>query len=61
MRLVVLRLLIGAHSCLLVVGLQYCRTFVPLSVSLWNDLSDPVFGGVGLVGFKGRGNSFLLA
>ena len=22
---------------------QYRRTFVPLSVSLWNDLSDPVF------------------
>ena len=25
---------------------QYSRTFVPLSVSLWNDLSDPVFDGV---------------
>ena len=31
---------------------QYRRTFVPLSVSLWNDLSDPVFDGVGLAGFK---------
>ena len=29
---------------------QYRRTFVPLSVSLWNDLSDPVFDGVGLAG-----------
>ena len=25
---------------------QYCRSFVPLSVSLWNDLSDPLFDGV---------------
>ena len=40
---------------------QYCRSFVPLSVSLWNDLSDPVFDGVGLVGFKGRANAFLLS
>ena len=27
---------------------QYRRKFVSLSVSLWNDLSDPVFDGVGL-------------
>ena len=27
---------------------QYLRSFVPLSVSLWNDLSDPVFDGMGL-------------
>ena len=40
---------------------QYRITFVPLSVSLWNDLSDPVFDGVGLAGFKSRANSFLLA
>ena len=32
-----------------------------LSVSLWNDLSDPVFDGVGLAGFKSRANAFLLA
>ena len=25
---------------------QYCRTFVPPSVSLWNDLANPVFDGV---------------
>ena len=38
-----------------------CRwTFVPFSVSLWNDLSDPVFDGVGLAGFKSRANAFLL-
>ena len=33
---------------------QYHRTFIPLSVSLWNDLSDPVCDGVGLAGFKSR-------
>ena len=38
---------------------QYRRSFVPLSVSLWNDLSDPVFDGVGLAGFKSRANAFL--
>ena len=31
---------------------QYRRTFVLLSVCLWNDLADPVFDGVGLAGFK---------
>ena len=40
---------------------QYRRGFVPLSVSLWNDLSDPVYDGVGLTGFKSRANAFLLA
>ena len=29
-------------------------TFVLLSRSLWNDLADPVFDGVGLAGFKSR-------
>ena len=37
------------------------RTFVPLSVSLWNDLADPVFDGVGLAGFNSRAITFLLA
>ena len=40
---------------------QYNRAFIPFSVSLWNDLSDPVFDGVGLAGFKSRANAFLLA
>ena len=40
---------------------QYRRTFVPFSVSLWTALSDPVFDGVGLAGFKSRANAFLLA
>ena len=37
---------------------QYRRTFIPLSVSLWNDLADSVFDGVGLAGFKSRANAF---
>ena len=40
---------------------QYQRTFIPRSVSLWNDLVDPVFEFVGLAGFKSRSNAFLLA
>ena len=40
---------------------QYRRTFIPLTVSLWNNLSDSVFDGVGLAGFKSRANAFLLA
>ena len=40
---------------------QYRRSFVPLLVSLWNDLRDPVFDGVGQAGFKSRANAFLLA
>ena len=31
--------------------LQYGRTFITFSVSLWNDLTNPVFDGVGLEGF----------
>ena len=40
---------------------QYHRTFIPLSVSLWNDVGYPVFDDVGLAGFKSRANAFLLA
>ena len=32
----------------------YRRTFIPLSLSLWNDLADPVFDGVELADFKSR-------
>ena len=31
---------------------------MPLSVSLWNDLGDPVFDCVGLAGFKSKANVF---
>ena len=41
--------------------LQYSRTFIPFSVSLWNDLANPVFDGVGLAGFKSRPNASLVA
>ena len=40
---------------------KYSRTFVPLSVSHWNDLSDTVFDDVRLAGFKSGANAFLLA
>ena len=40
---------------------QYQRTFIPLSISLFNVLGDPVFNGVGLAGFNSRANVFLLA
>ena len=41
--------------------LQHSRIFIPFSVSLWNDLSNSVFDGVGLAGFKSRANASLLA
>ena len=40
---------------------QYHKTFIPFSVSLWNDLADSVFDGVGLAVFKSRANAFSLA
>ena len=39
---------------------QY-RIEVPFSMSLGNDLSDTLFDGVGLAGFKSKANAFLLA
>ena len=40
--------------------LQYRWIFNQMSVSLWNNLGDPVFDGVGLAGFKSRAHSLLL-
>ena len=37
------------------------RTFIPLSVSMWNDFADPIFDGVGLAGFNSMANFFLFA
>ena len=40
---------------------EYSRTFISLLVSLWNDLANPVFDGVGLAaGFNIRVNLFLM-
>ena len=41
--------------------LHYSRTFISILVSLWSDLANPVFNGVGLAGFKSRANASLLA
>ena len=59
--LVVLWLLIGTRSRLLVVGLLSIAEALSPNLSLLNDISGPVFGGVGLAGFKSRANAFLLA
>ena len=40
---------------------KYRRIFILLSVSLFNDLADPVFDGVEVAGFESRANAFLLA
>ena len=37
---------------------QYHRIFIPLLVALWNDLANPIFDSVWLVGFKSRANAF---
>ena len=41
--------------------MQDSRTFIPLPVSLWNDLANPVFDGVGQAGFENRANVSVLA
>ena len=41
--------------------LQYGRTFIPFSVSLWKYFANPVFDGVGLAGFKSMASASLLA
>ena len=40
---------------------QYRSTFIPVLMSIWYDLADPVFDGVGLADFKSRTDVFLLA
>ena len=40
---------------------RYRTIYIPLSVSLWNDLCHHVFDGVGLTGSKSRVIVFLLA
>ena len=41
--------------------LQYRRTFIPFSVSFWNDLANHIFDGVEMAGFKSMTNASLLA
>ena len=38
---------------------RWCRSFISLSLSLYNDVADPVFDSVGLEGFKSRARCFL--
>ena len=45
----------SSHRC---ITSQYRINFIPLSVSLWNALGDPVFDCVLLAGFKSRPNVF---
>ena len=40
---------------------QFHRTLISLSLSLWNDVANPVYVSVGLAGFKSWTNAFLLA
>ena len=40
---------------------QYHRIFISLSVSLWNNLADPVFDDMGLAGFKSIVNAFFIS
>ena len=52
---------IGIVICVPAAEPRSTAGLIHLSVSLWNDLVDPVFDGVGLAGFKSRSNAFLLA
>ena len=40
------------------INTQHSRILISFSVSLWNDLANPEFDGVGLAGFKSRANAF---
>ena len=59
----------AVHAHLILGRLMHCFAAEPrrnagvlyLSVSLWNDLANPIFNGVGLAAFKRRANAFLLA
>ena len=52
---------IGILMCRLAVEPSSTTGLLFLSVFFWNYLADPVFGGVGQVGFKSMDNTFLLA
>ena len=40
---------------------EYSRTFIALSVYLWNDLADSAFNGVGLAGLRAGPMDFYLS
>ena len=46
------------HAVLWYTRYSVLSTFIPLSVSLWNDLAYPIFDGVGLADFKTRAMLF---
>ena len=53
---------IGIHLCTASLqNLADSMTFISFSMSLWNDLANPIFDGVGLADFKSRANASLLA
>ena len=52
---------IGTLMHRLAIEIAVQQDFIPLSVSLWNDLANPAFDDVGLAGFKSRANAFLFA
>ena len=49
-----------SHLCAASLQNLAVTTSVHFSVSLWNDLVDPVCDGVGLAGFKSRHNTFFI-
>ena len=57
--------MLGSHIGKLMLPLavepRSAADFYSLSVSLWNDLANPVSDSVGLAGFQSRANDFLLA
>ena len=40
--------------------LQYSRAFIPFSVSLWNDLANPVFNALGTGRYQEQGQCFFI-
>ena len=42
-------------------GMLEQHVYVLSTVSLWNDLADPLFDGVRLAGFKSKANAYLSA
>ena len=58
-----LHAVLWSHICTLMhrLAAEPCSTFIPFSVSLWNDIANPVFDAVGLAGYKSRAYTSLFA